>query len=127
MKKLVRLIILWSFLGIMPGYGQNIPTFSIPSYNIPVNGYATFINANDPADSCGHTMEKKDVNIHLTGASDVNQQCHATVWVYTLDQSTILGPFIVYCGGTLIVEIDNRAWGVLMQSSESILANVWIE
>jgi len=49
------------------------------------------------------------------------------VWVFTIDQTTILGPFYLGCDQILEVPIDDRAWGVLIESEDEILVDVWIE
>lgn len=55
------------------------------------------------------------------------KSCTATVWVYSLDQTTVLGPYTVTCGQTLSVPIDERQWGVLVESEEEVIVDVWIE
>jgi hypothetical protein len=68
--------------------------------------------------------EKREVNVHIRSAiSDPN--CQAMVWVYSLDQTTVLGPFTVNCGETLTIAIDDGEWGVLVESDEEIIVDVW--
>ncbi len=38
----------------------------------------------------------------------------------------ILGPYIMHGGETLMVEIDSREWGVIVQSEDHITVDVWI-
>jgi len=38
----------------------------------------------------------------------------------------VLGPYTVYAGETLDVEIDEREWGVLVQTTYEIQVDVWI-
>jgi len=38
-----------------------------------------------------------------------------------------LGPYLVQCGETLTVEIDEREWGVLVETGSETLVDVWIE
>ncbi|MDP4281001.1 MAG: hypothetical protein Q8867_02520, partial [Bacteroidota bacterium] len=77
---------------------QNVPNYPIPSYNIPVDGIANFRNALSQKDTCKNPKEKRDAYIHLKSASIGNPECRATVWLYSLDQTTILGPYEVTCG-----------------------------
>lgn len=65
------------------------------------------------------------VNVVVTSVGTKN--CTATVWVYSLDQTTVLGPYTVTCGQTLSVPIDERQWGVLVESEEEVIVDVWIE
>ena len=111
--------------GILTAKSQSIPTYPIPSYNVLVNGITNFENILSQKDSCNNLKEKKDAHIHLNSSSLGNEDCSATVWVYSLDQTTVLGPFQVNCGETLIVEIDEREWGVLVNSEEAVQVDVW--
>jgi hypothetical protein len=63
--------------------------------------------------------------MHLKSSSVGYTNCEATVWVYNLDQNTVLGPYTVNCGETLTVEIDEREWGVLVESEEGVIVDVW--
>jgi hypothetical protein len=47
--------------------------------------------------------------------------------VYSLDGETVYGPFTVYSGETLRVEIDDRECGVYVESNEDVIVDVWIE
>lgn len=106
---------------------QNLPTYPIPSYNIPIDGAANFRNTLTIKDTCKNNKEKRDAYIHLKSALIGNPDCRATVWLYTLDQSTILGPYGVACGSTLMVPIDEREWGIIVQSDSEVIVDVWIE
>ena len=107
----------------MDGYPQGIPTYPIPSYNITVDGYANF-RENYHSVNLKQTKEKREVNVHVKSVFG-SQGCQATVWVYSLDQTTILGPYTVNCDETLVVQIDERDWGVLVESEEEITVDVW--
>ncbi|MEI6898765.1 MAG: hypothetical protein WCL00_02710, partial [Bacteroidota bacterium] len=123
MKKTIGFILFGLLFGIANLDGQNIPTYPIPSYNISVDGYANFLNQH--SNSKNTSRGKRDANIHLKSGSVGNPNCEATVWVYSLDQTTILGPYTVNCGETLTVEIDEREWGVLVESEEEVIVDVW--
>lgn len=104
-------------------YSQNYPTYPIPSFNISVSQLANF-QESDPTSVTDQTRGKRQVNVQVRSGSD-NGPCDATVWIYTLDRTTILGPYNVNCGETLTVEIDDREWGVLVESDYTIEVDVW--
>jgi len=99
--------------------GQNIPTYPIPSYNVPIVNYGNFVPALVLARN--PTKAKKEVNVTIHGSMGA----YASVEVYSLDGFDVLGPYIVYAGDTLTVEIDEREWGVMIWSSFNIEADVW--
>jgi hypothetical protein len=124
---------------ILPGgsniYSQNFQTYPIPSYNAPVDGYADFISRISV--SQGYRIqgnrrlnvpeEQRQIHVHLISCNNPGQQCEATVWIYSLDSTTIIGPFQLLCGQTLSENIDDRQWGVLVESDEQIVVDVWID
>lgn len=126
MKKILWIsVILITFFGLICGYGQTIPVYPIPSANVKVNGNAIF-QENYTNLHPKQTRERREVHVRITSASG-SHQCQAMVWVYSLDHTTLLGPFIVNCGETLTVEIDEREWGVLVESEEDVIVDVWID
>ena len=106
---------------------QNLPTYPIPSYNILLDGSANFRNLLTQKDTSNNCKEKRDIHIHLKSTVIGNTDCRATVWVYTLDQSTILGPYQIACDQTLTVPIDEREWGVIVQTDDEVLVDVWFD
>jgi len=48
-----------------------------------------------------------------------------TIWVYSLEGHTVLGPFVIYGDGELTVPIDNRPWGVVVQCDGKVVISVW--
>jgi len=104
-------------------FTQNIPVYPIPSYNVAVNGYANF--KNNLQSQRNPVRAKQELNIQIRSSSGTHN-CTATVWVYSLDQTTVLGPYTVTCGQTLSVPIDERQWGVLVESEEEVIVDVWI-
>lgn len=101
---------------------QVIPTYPIPSYGVHVTGYANFREGYH--NTSKSTREKMTANVVVTSVG--TKSCTATVWVYSLDQTTVLGPYTVTCGQTLSVPIDERQWGVLVESEEEVIVDVWI-
>lgn len=97
----------------------------IPSYDVLVNTQGTFTESFDGG---AVTDGKRKVLITGTSTSEsTSPVCHATVYVGSTDMQTILGPFALTCGVTLEVEIDDRQWGVLVNSDTAIIISVWIE
>jgi hypothetical protein len=126
MKTLNLLVILFLFIygsGSVAGQRQSIPDYPIPSTNIVVYGLADF--ANQPSILPKVIEEKRQVHIHLTSVEQDQPDCQAMVWVYSLDGLTVLGPFTAVCGLTLDVDIDNRDWGVLVDSDIKVIVDVW--
>jgi hypothetical protein len=122
---ILAVIILITITGSFRGNTQNIPTYPIPSKDISVNGLAIF-QENYHIWNINQFREKRDLNVHPRSVSG-SQNCQSTVWVYSLDGLDKLGPFTVLCGETLTVEIDEREWGVLIETGSETLVDVWIE
>ena len=104
-------------------FSQNIPVYPIPSYNITVESVARFIPTGTRNLTSLHQDREKRTQ-HITVRGSVGS--YATVWVYSLDGLDTLGPYTVYAGETLDVEIDEREWGVLVQTTYEIQVDVWI-
>jgi hypothetical protein len=132
-KRLLLPVLLLLLFGVQKAFCQ----YPIPSYNVTVISKATFqesqgstgvssLNRNNKG-QVGAPMAKRemDVKVNCSGISP-NGTCQATVWVYSLDGQTILGPFTVYGGDVLSVPIDERDWGVLVSTDDNITVDVWI-
>jgi hypothetical protein len=103
------------------------PIYPIPSYNIPVaSGHALFQKRRHVV-SLDITRENREVNFKIIRPLPGLSDCHSQVWIYSLDGVDTLGPYMVQCGETLTVEIDEREWGVLVETESDILVDVWIE
>ena len=126
MKKIAILSVLL-ILGFITMRAQSVKPFPIPSYNVPVDdNYARFqenVQPNYPDAS----LEKRDVHVIIISRNPETPSCQATVWIYSLDGLDVLGPYTVMCGGTLVVPVDGRQWGVLVESASEIEVDVWIE
>jgi hypothetical protein len=119
MKKTFLTLSFWVFI-ISCALSQNIPLYPIPSYNIPVFGWARF----EPSLNSGNSITRGKViqNVAIRGGTG----SHAHVRIYSLDGLNVLGPYIVYAGETLTVEIDDREWGVLVETEDDIEVSVWV-
>ncbi len=125
MKTLNFLVIFLLLLGSVSAVGQHetIPVYPIPSMNVVVYGLAAF--ENNVITVPNNLKEKRQVHIHFISIPGL-PDCEATVWVYSLDGTTVLGPFTVSCGQTLDVDIDEREWGVMVDSDVKCIVDVWI-
>jgi hypothetical protein len=99
--------------------GQSVPVYPIPSHNVALSGPARF----EPSLNSIQEPTRKRVfqNVTVRGGPGT----HATVHIYSLDGLNILGPYPVYAGETLTVEIDERDWGVFIQTDDEITVDVW--
>ena len=125
-KVLLKVCLLTLFFGISTVYSQNYPVYTIPSYNVTVEGFADFMKTLSVQKKNGEKAERK-VIVHLKSANNPLQSCEATVWIYSLDLVTVLGPFQLGCGDEISVDIDDRDWGVMVDSSDKIVVDVWFE
>ena len=96
MKKLtfILTLFLW-FSGGISSYAQWIKPYPIPSFNVQVNGYANFQELSTNGDSLTDGKRK----MHVTTVCHRSEliRCDITVYVYSLDQHDILGPFYPEC------------------------------
>jgi hypothetical protein len=132
-RKLLAAVLLFLFCGSKQVFSQ----YPIPSYNVNVTSWANFQeyplssvvstrNSNN-AGCVGSPMAKRDMNVQVNCCGFAStDSCKATVWVYSLDGETILGPFTVYGGDILSVPIDDRDWGVIVSTEDDITVDVWI-
>jgi hypothetical protein len=116
MKKfLFSILIIYLFCNVQ----QVFASYPIPSNSVEVKYRANFQELQP-------SRGKRDVKVRVicTGLN-LMDNCSATVWVYSLDMTTILGPYTVNGGETLSVPIDEREWGVLVQTDDIITVDVW--
>jgi hypothetical protein len=125
MKKIVFVTILLITCCITRGYDQGIPVYPIPSYDISVDGFANF-RQNTLSQTLMQPAEKRILDVEVKTQS-ASSDCQATAWVYSLDNTTVLGPFTVNCNSPLQTGIDDRAWGVLIDTDEELIVSVSIK
>jgi hypothetical protein len=135
MKKIAFLIV---FILLCCTIQQAFCQYPIPSYNVQVTGWAVFkdggiipgsnnvINLNKNRIFSSLAKRTMDIKFNCPGTTLMGN-CQATVWVYSLDGTTILGPFYVNGGDVLSVPIDDRDWGVVVKSDDDVSVDVWIE
>jgi hypothetical protein len=111
-------------LATVAGYTQN----PIPSFNVPVYHYANFQEKGLGTGQAKQTRGKRVMVIRKICAGTLLLGCNATVWVYSLDGRDILGPYSMGPSDDILrVEIDDREWGVLVESDDHVTVDVWIE
>jgi hypothetical protein len=127
MKKITGIALFIFMLSCNDAKSQGVPVYPIPSYNIEVNGYANFTqNTLNPGQLRVQPMEKVEMNVIIKSSSG-STDTQATVWVYSLDSKTVLGPFTVSSDQPLQVSIDiSESWGVLVDTDEDLLVSVWM-
>ena len=97
--------------------------YPIPSFNVTVTDPAAFQETGPAA-----TRAKRIMNVQVKPKSIADTgSCGATIYIYSLDHETILGPYYVNCGETLTVPIDEREWGVVVTADVPVEVSVWIE
>lgn len=114
------MICLW-----ITSYAETETIYPIPSFNVIVNGNANFQEASLKG---GSVIDgRKKVQVYNSFSKSGDTPSTITVYVYSLDGQDILGPYYPASGTTLTVEIDDRLWGVLVQSASEVEVDVWIE
>jgi len=102
--------------------------YPIPSYNVPVFPRATFSQGLiTPLQQRYAPMEKRRLGIHVSQLIADTVSNSVIIYVYSLDGQTILGPFYLTGNETIYVDIDDRLWGVLVESESKVKVSVWIE
>lgn len=105
------------------------PGNPIPSYNYPLKNKAYFQETKTGINGFGLKPEKRDMNVSndtpgtKQGGSSSD---YIEVFIYRLDQSIFLGPFIIPDGETLTVPIDGQPWGVYADTHHQSVISVWI-
>ena len=105
-------------------FAQSSKPYPIPSYNILVNGIANF---QESMLTCIDMVRGKSTANVRTICNKSLISSNITVYVYSLDGLDCYGPFFMSGGQTLTVEIDDRVWGVAIQSVCDVPVDVWID
>ncbi|MEI6143880.1 MAG: hypothetical protein WCP85_31670 [Mariniphaga sp.] len=103
-------------------YTQTSKPYPIPSYNVNINGIANFQETNSSSYPDGKRQLQAESSCFKSLSS-----CVINMYVYSLDGLDCLGPYFLSCEQTLSVEIDDRAWGVVVQSECDVQVSVWID
>ncbi len=114
-----KAIFIVAFFLFITGFQQAFAQFPIPSYDQSVKSRANFQESQSYRGRRNMNVKVKCVGITSSAT------CQATVWIYSLDGQTVFGPYTVNGGETLTVEIDDREWGVLVQTNDEITVDIW--
>jgi hypothetical protein len=125
MKKIILVSLIFLFAGVNFTFAQEkiIPskTYSIPSFNVLVDGTASFMEDG----TGGNTKEKRDINVKVHTTSH-KMSGDARVWFVKGNYEFILGPYTVAYNEVLTVPVDGDNWGVLVKSVEPAYFDVWV-
>ncbi|MBM3404872.1 MAG: hypothetical protein FJY10_08280 [Bacteroidetes bacterium] len=122
MKK--QLLTLSMIIFLIAGvYAQSTTPMPIPSFNANVTSISTFVEVLSTAPF--FTDGKKEMKVKKYENSGDNFQ-PARVWFFSLDQTTVLGPFELFDNNIVSQEVDSRPWGVIIESGTQITVDVWI-
>lgn len=117
MKKLLLL----NLVVILTGFTSLMAQNPIPSYDFPVYRIANF------QENAKMTLGRRKMNVQVQCVSFAMENCFATVYIYRLDGRIKYGPYTVYGGETLSVDIDDNEWGVLVESDDHVKVSIWID
>jgi hypothetical protein len=127
MKKLCFIFLLLLLLGSGKTFSQNITLHPIPSYNVEVNGIATFEEDNSLTIISDGQKGRRIIKTGGTCHSKTQGTCSATVFFYSLDNSDKTGPYTLSEGEVITETIDERPWGVLVKTESGMSVSVWID
>jgi len=125
MKKILVATFICVLFCLQGTVAQTIRPWPIPSFNIPVFGRALFQENLHPSND--NTEGRRRVHIEVSSMKTPDTLTNSvTVWIYSIDHTTVLGPYSVNYGVTLTVDIDDREWGVMVEASVTVIVSVWI-
>ncbi|MFZ4520652.1 MAG: hypothetical protein ACOYNC_03045 [Bacteroidales bacterium] len=125
MKKFILVAALILFAGIISVNAQHYNINPIPSYNVqltdPNTAFQEIVTHTTPS------KEKREMDVIISSSSTWPVLVWAKVWVVKENGTTIKGPYYIFLDRKLSVPIDYGQWGVVIQSSWSVSASVWID
>ena len=124
MKKILFFTILILIVSVVVVKAGN----PIPSYNIPVTDKAYFQEDNSSLNINGPYNGKRQINVSNDGSPATNGPIGGspiTVYIYRLDNSIFLGPFVISEKQTLTIAIDENLWGVYAEPNSPTIISVW--
>lgn len=124
MKKILFFTILILIVSVVVVKASN----PIPSYNVPVTDKAYFQEDNSNLSTSGPIDGKRQMNVSNDGSPATNGPTGGSsivVYIYRLDNSIVLGPFVISEKQTLTVPIDENLWGVYTEPDFPTLVSVW--
>jgi hypothetical protein len=118
MKKKFYLLLILILFGSTTLFGAH----PIPSYDVPVYYKANFLEK--PGTSklrMANTKGKRTLTVKVY----TNPGTTTWVWFYSIDGLSVLGPYVVSGEGQISVEIDDRDWGVYIETDGHVIVDVW--
>jgi hypothetical protein len=100
--------------------------YPIPSYVVAVTQQAYFEEQRNLALINLMPQAKRELDVQVQSPTISTVSPCATIWVYSLDRQTILGPYTLDNSDILSVPIDERLWGVFLEATYELNASVWI-
>lgn len=124
MKKIILLFVGIYLLSLSQVVAQNYNVNPIPSFNyIMTSQTAYFGEINTQLNS---QKEKRDMDVEISTANHSPFPIFAKVWVVRKSGNVVKGPYILHNNQLLSVPIDHGKWGVVIQCTWDVYANVWI-
>jgi hypothetical protein len=117
-------LVIFIYTGVS-AFAQHFPPYMIPAANVPVEGIVNFVEDRS-SESPDQTKAKRKVNVRIikTPAKDDPM---VQVCFYSLDHRSTIGPFEIKGDGYVQADIDERVWGVVIESVGGLIyADVWI-
>ena len=112
------LCVILIFFGSVIALGYN----PIPSYDVPVYHKANFLEKqNGEKSKLQVNKSKRIMNVRIVALPPVTTH----VWIYSMDGHDVLGPYEVIGDGLISVQIDDRDWGVYVESDGHAEVDVW--
>ena len=97
----------------------------IPSYKAPVTHRANF---EEKHHKDGDKMDPKGKRNMIIVSNVIGPaKLPMTIWVYSLDGKEILGPYTIIGSGELVVPIDGRPWGIVVEFEGKATVSVWTD
>ena len=103
--------------------------YPIPSYDLEINTVSAFKENETISTSRDDPKGKRTVIICGKPAANQNSPVLGTVWAFSMDGKDTLGPFELDQEQNLLIDIDERPWGALINPADDkgLTVSIWIE
>lgn len=104
---------------------SNAQNYPIPSYDVTIIGKAVFL---ERIQSCPEAQKMINVRKQCVGFTTIPEDVEppTRIYIFSKDGINILGPYYLSCGETFSVPVDDREWGVLVDTDVEVYIDVWI-
>ena len=123
MKKLICFLMILAL-----GAGIHVQASKpIPSFKAKISNAANFQEKNTGCNApmSGDLKGKRSMIIMANVVGPAKTP--VIIWVYSLDLTTVLGPFVIFGDGQITVPVDDRDWGVIVQCTDKVEVSVYSE